>query len=94
MEFNQMPLYAKIKVKYIDEDTLLKLYEQWSQQYYMDGLVIYVNDLDIWKKLAVKVRLVIRIMLLRTKTRISRLHLQQMFLALIGPFQNLVHLSQ
>lgn len=50
MEFNQMPLYAKIKVKYIDEDTLLKLYEQWSQQYYIDGLVIYVNDLDIWKK--------------------------------------------
>lgn len=50
MEFNQMPLYAKIKAKYVDEESLLKLYEQWSQQYYIDGLVIYANDLDIWRK--------------------------------------------
>ena len=50
VEFNQVPLYAKIRVKYVDEDALLKLYEQWSQQYYIDGLVIYANDLGIWRK--------------------------------------------
>ena len=50
VEFNQVPLYAKVKAKHIDEESLLKLYEQWSQQYYIDGLVIYANDLDVWRK--------------------------------------------
>lgn len=49
-EFHQPALYAKIKVRYIDEDALHKLFSDWSQLYYIDGLVIYANDLDVWRK--------------------------------------------
>lgn len=50
MEFNQVPLYTKIRVKYINKEALLELHERWSQQYYIDGLVIYADDLDVWKR--------------------------------------------
>lgn len=38
----------------ITEDSLLELFKQWRRLYYIDGLVIYVNNIDKWDALGRK----------------------------------------
>ena len=38
----------------ITEESLLELFKQWRKVYYIDGLVIYVNDIDKWNALGRK----------------------------------------
>ncbi len=48
--FKQPELYCRMSVKELTTESCLKMYEDWSKQYYIDGLVIYVNELDIWNR--------------------------------------------
>ena len=48
--YDQPFLMAAIRPKDITEDYLLSLFKEWRKQYYIDGLVIYINDLSIWEK--------------------------------------------
>ena len=46
--FKQPHLYQKVLVADLTSGLCLHLYQEWVQQYYIDGLVIYANDLDVW----------------------------------------------
>lgn len=48
--FNQQKLYRTVTVQELTSELCQELYEEWLQQYYIDGLVIYANDLNIWKE--------------------------------------------
>ena len=47
--FKQQPLYYATTVGELTSDLCQSLYKKWSHIYYIDGLVIYANDLQIWK---------------------------------------------
>lgn len=49
--YKQSTLMWQIQASDLSDDLLMHIYEQFSQQYYIDGLVIYINDLDKWEKL-------------------------------------------
>lgn len=36
-------------VKELDEAKLADLFKKWRKQFYIDGLVIYLNDINLWK---------------------------------------------
>lgn len=40
-----------LQIKDLTTELLADLYNVWEQHYYIDGLVIYVNDLQLWNKL-------------------------------------------
>lgn len=46
--FKQPILYKKIIVKELTTELCQKAYQDWSKQYYIDGLVIYANNLAVW----------------------------------------------
>lgn len=48
-KYKQPELYNLIRVKDLDEEILASLFKEWSKQYYIDGLVIYINDLQLWE---------------------------------------------
>lgn len=48
--FDQEFLYSVIRVKDFNENILMSLYREWSKHYYIDGLVLYANDLSVWKR--------------------------------------------
>ena len=47
-QFNQPNLYATVTVDELTTELCQTLYKEWSQQYYIDGLVVYANNLNIW----------------------------------------------
>lgn len=49
-EFNQRLLYMRMAAERLQEEDLRSLFNMWRRIYYIDGLVIYANDLGIWKK--------------------------------------------
>lgn len=48
--FDQEFLYSVIRVKDFNEETLMSLFKEWSTHYYIDGLVLYANDINVWKR--------------------------------------------
>lgn len=49
--FNQEPLFGTVKAHDLSEELLHEYFKQFSEQYYIDGLVLYINDLDIWDRI-------------------------------------------
>ena len=47
--YNQYQLFGIIHVHAISEAVLIELFKSWSKIYYIDGLVIYLNDINLWK---------------------------------------------
>lgn len=47
--FNQIPLYRKTTLKELNDSDLMADFNKWSKIYPIDGVVIYINDLNIWK---------------------------------------------
>lgn len=45
---SQPPLYRECAVQSLSHEFLSELFLEWSLSYFIDGLVIYVNDLMIW----------------------------------------------
>lgn len=48
--YKQQPLFHKCKVEELTEESLKELFSTWSNDYPIDGIVIYINDLAIWDK--------------------------------------------
>lgn len=48
VDYDQPFLFKEYKVKDLTEDLLKDMFSLWSQSYPIDGIVIYVNYLDIW----------------------------------------------
>lgn len=48
-KYKQPELYNLVRVKDLNEELLTSLFKEWSKQYYIDGLVIYINDLYLWE---------------------------------------------
>lgn len=49
--FKQEPLFKITKINELAEDSLMELFKSWSNLYYMDGLVIYINNIKLWDSL-------------------------------------------
>ena len=49
-KFDQPFLYQVSRVKDISEEDLAEIFGMFSKEYYIDGLVLYANDLAIWGK--------------------------------------------
>lgn len=49
--FQQLKLFKTVKIKDLTEDSLMELFKNWSNLYYIDGLVIYINDIKLWDSL-------------------------------------------
>lgn len=49
--YDQPNLAWQIRVGDLSDNLLMHIYEQFNQQYYIDGLVIYINDLQKWQTL-------------------------------------------
>lgn len=47
--FNQDKLYSVVSAATITEELLMALFKEWSNIYYIDGLVLYINDINLWK---------------------------------------------
>nr|DAE28228.1 MAG TPA: DNA ligase [virus sp. ctuZj11] len=47
--YNQQKMHVTVKVSEITHDLLFKLFEEWRSLIYIDGLVIYLNDLNLWR---------------------------------------------
>ena len=50
LEYDQRTMCCVTPANKITEEKLLELYHVYSQHYYIDGLVIYINNLNIWKQ--------------------------------------------
>lgn len=49
--FQQDKLCCVVSPKCLTEELLLGLFQKWCKEYYIDGLVIYINDLSLWEKI-------------------------------------------
>lgn len=49
--FNQEALFGTVKAQDLSEELLHEYFKQFSELYYIDGLVLYINDLDIWDRI-------------------------------------------
>lgn len=47
--FNQSKLYHVAYTSEITEELLHNLFNLWKKEYYIDGLVIYIDDLKLWE---------------------------------------------
>lgn len=47
--YNQPLLMHYISSNQLDETFLKECFDEWSKVFYIDGLVIYINDLELWK---------------------------------------------
>jgi NAD-dependent DNA ligase len=45
----QYPLYDVVLPENLTEEYLKGLFDNWGRHYYIDGLVVYINDLRTWK---------------------------------------------
>lgn len=50
-DFGQKPLYEVASFSDINDQLLERLFKTWASEYFIDGLVIYVDNLDIWKRI-------------------------------------------
>jgi len=50
-DFNQEPLFKLVQAKKAAESSMLALFKSWSLLYPIDGIVIYINDLQLWDKI-------------------------------------------
>lgn len=48
-DYNQEPLFQLVTTKDITEVSLLNLFKEWSKLYPIDGIVIYINNLQLWE---------------------------------------------
>lgn len=48
-DYNQKPLFQLVTPKDITEASLLALFKEWSKLYPIDGIVIYINNLQLWE---------------------------------------------
>ena len=48
-QYQQPMLFRSGQLEHLSEDYLMQLFKQWSVEYPIDGIVIYVNDLRIWE---------------------------------------------
>lgn len=46
--YHQKPLFETVELGSLTEEYLCELYKKWRMEYYIDGIVIYVDDLKIW----------------------------------------------
>lgn len=49
--FTQYPLFKIMKINELTEESLMELFKVWSNLYYIDGLVIYINNIKLWDSL-------------------------------------------
>lgn len=49
VDFHQEPLFQLVTTKEITEASLLSLFKEWSKLYPIDGIVIYINNLQLWE---------------------------------------------
>lgn len=49
--FYQHEFFKCIKVEELDEEYLWKLFTLWRNYYYIDGLVIYIDDISLWERI-------------------------------------------
>lgn len=47
--FHQEHLYTVHSIQQLSEKLLMELFQKWRKQYYIDGIVIYIDDLQIWE---------------------------------------------
>lgn len=50
-QYKQPKLFRSIIAENLSDEYLITLFKQWSKEYAIDGIVVYVNDLRIWEKL-------------------------------------------
>lgn len=50
-QYDQQPLYEIMTVDSLTEDLLMSLFKTWSLKYPIDGIVIYANNLSVWRKM-------------------------------------------
>lgn len=48
-DYNQQPLFQLTTAQDITESSLLGQFKEWTKLYPIDGIVIYVNNLQLWK---------------------------------------------
>lgn len=48
-DYQQLLLYCCIKVEDLTKELCQTLYYDWSLDYYIDGLVIYVDNINVWQ---------------------------------------------
>ena len=49
--FNQKKLFKVFRADELNEEIFTELFKKWRKEYYIDGLVIYVNKLKRWESL-------------------------------------------
>lgn len=49
--YGQPFLMCTARPKDIDDDYLMSLFKEWRKEYYIDGLVVYVNNISLWEKI-------------------------------------------
>lgn len=47
----QPHLYHRTTVKMLNDSNMMTLFNEWKKHYPIDGIVIYINDLNMWKQL-------------------------------------------
>lgn len=51
-QLDDMPnYYMELQLGQCTEDMLMDLYRKWRSKFYIDGLVIYINDLNMWRRI-------------------------------------------
>ena len=50
-QYKQPKLFRSIIAENLSDEYLITLFKQWSKEYAIDGIVVYVNDLRIWEKI-------------------------------------------
>lgn len=48
-DYNQEPLFQLVTTKSVTENSLLATFKEWSKLYPIDGIVIYINNLQLWE---------------------------------------------
>lgn len=48
-DYTQPGLFEKVSSKTLSEEHLHALYKEWNKTYPIDGIVVYIDDLHIWK---------------------------------------------
>ncbi len=48
-DYNQQPLFQLTTAQDITESSLLSQFKEWTKLYPIDGIVIYVNNLQLWR---------------------------------------------
>mgnify|MGYP005932665645 CR=1 FL=1 len=50
-QYKQPVLYTKVSIKNLNDSFLIELFTAWKEMYPIDGIVLYINNLDIWETL-------------------------------------------